>query len=54
MAKSRRKAGGCNNGVYKRKKMGKGWSTIRQQPQQSRPVVRLTNPKDKGSDSDSD
>lgn len=54
MAKSRRKAGGCNNGVYKRKKMGKGWSTIRRQPQQQRPVVRLTKPKGEGSGSDSD
>jgi hypothetical protein len=54
MAKSRRKAGGCNNVVYKRKKMGKGWATIRQQPQQPRPVVRLTKPTDAGSDSDSD
>lgn len=34
MAKSRRKSGGCKNGSFKRKKMGKGWSTHR--------VVRAT------------
>lgn len=52
MAKSRRKAGGCNNGAYKRKKLGKGWSTIRQQPQKPRPVIRLTKSKDEGPDPD--
>lgn len=29
MAKSRRKASGCNAGKYKIKKMGKGWSSYR-------------------------
>ncbi len=50
MAKSRRKAGGCKNGTFKRKKMGKGWSTVREQPQDPRQVVRLTPAKDSESD----
>jgi hypothetical protein len=37
MAKSRRKSGGCNRGRFKRKKLGKGYSTLRQVPHVERP-----------------
>ena len=56
MAKSRRKAGGCNNGVYKRKKMGKGYSTVRRVPVGTRPVLKITpvegGPKPESADSE--
>ena len=42
MACSNRKSGGAKSGTFKRKKMGKGWSTLRKQPIGSRPVLRIT------------
>ena len=42
MARSRRKARGVRRGAFKRKKMGKGWSTVRRMPSSSRPVLRIT------------
>jgi hypothetical protein len=49
MAKSRRKSNGCKRNTYKRKPMGKGWSTDRRVVGSSRPVLRLTE-SEKGSD----
>ena len=40
MAKSRRKAGSCNRGKFKLKKMGKGWSTLRKKRGSAKPIVR--------------
>ena len=40
MAKSRRKAGGCTHGRFKRKKMGKGWATQRIKRAHPKPVDR--------------
>jgi hypothetical protein len=40
MAKARHKAGGCTNGRFKKKKMGKGWSTHRKVRGRPLPVVR--------------
>ncbi|MEC7583567.1 MAG: hypothetical protein VYE77_04560 [Planctomycetota bacterium] len=42
MARSRRKAHGTKRGRFKRKRMGKGWLTVRRQPGASRPVLRIT------------
>jgi len=44
MARSRRKAAGARRGKFKRKRMGKGWLTVRRQPSDSRPVLRITEP----------
>ena len=44
MARSRRKAHGTKRGRFKRKRMGKGWLTVRQQPGGTRPVLRITEP----------
>jgi hypothetical protein len=49
MSKSRRKSNGCKRNTYKRKPMGKGWSTDRRVVGSSRPVLRLTE-SEKGSD----
>ena len=40
MAKSRRKAGSCNRGKFKLKKMGKGWSSLRKKRGSVKPIVR--------------
>ena len=42
MARSRRKAKGCKRGHFKRKRMGKGYSTVRSQPIGTRPVLKIT------------
>ena len=42
MARSRRKAHGTKRGRFKRKRMGKGWSTVRRVASGSRPVLRIT------------
>ncbi|MFO1077761.1 MAG: hypothetical protein U1E73_08545 [Planctomycetota bacterium] len=42
MARSRRKSGGCTRGRFKRKKMGKGYSTLRKDVVGSRPVLKIT------------
>jgi hypothetical protein len=42
MARSRRKSGGPTRGRFKAKKMGKGFSTVRQQPIGTRPVLRIS------------
>lgn len=44
MARSRRKNGGPTRGRFRRKKLGKGWSTVRKEPVGSRPVLRITDP----------
>jgi hypothetical protein len=44
MARSRRKSGGPTRDRFKRKKIGKGWSTVRETPGASRPVLRITDP----------
>jgi hypothetical protein len=49
MAKSRRKAGGCTHGRFKRKKMGKGWLRLRTARGRPLPVDRSS--KDDGSSS---
>ncbi len=42
MARSQRKASGATRGRYKRKRMGKGWSTARKEPIGTRPVLKIT------------
>ncbi|MGE3174494.1 MAG: hypothetical protein AB7O97_17825 [Planctomycetota bacterium] len=42
MARSRRKHGGATRGRFKRKKMGKGWATVREERSGTRPVLRIT------------
>lgn len=42
MARSRRKASGATRGRFKRKRMGKGWSTLRKEPIGTRPVLKIT------------
>lgn len=42
MARSQRKAKGAKRGTFKRKRMGKGWSTVRRQPIGTRPVLKIT------------
>lgn len=42
MARSRRKARGCKRGAFKQKRMGKGWSTVRELPVGTRPVLKIT------------
>ena len=42
MARSRRKSGGCTRDRFKRKKLGKGYSTLRKQVVGSRPVLKIT------------
>lgn len=42
MARSRRKNGGPTRGRFKRKKLGKGYSTNRKEPIGNRPVLRIT------------
>lgn len=44
MANSRRKNGGCTRGRFKRKKLGKGWSTLRKERAPERVVLRITDP----------
>lgn len=44
MARGRGKGGGKKKGAFKRKKMGKGYSTVRKEPLGSRPVLRITEP----------
>lgn len=44
MARSRRKHGGPKRDTYKRKKMNKGYSTVRKERSGSRPVLRITEP----------
>ncbi len=44
MANSRRKNGGCTRGRFRRKKLGKGWSTVRKQRAPERVVLRITEP----------
>jgi hypothetical protein len=44
MARSRRKSGGPTRDRFKRKKLGKGWSTVRHAPGGTRPVLRITEP----------
>lgn len=44
MANSRRKNGGCTRGRFRRKKLGKGWSTVRKQRAADRVVLRITEP----------
>ncbi len=44
MARSRRKNGGPRSGVFKRKKLGKGYTENHKQPGASRPVLRITEP----------
>ncbi|MBX3463025.1 MAG: hypothetical protein KF830_07630 [Planctomycetes bacterium] len=44
MARSRRKNGGPTRGRFRRKKLGKGYSTVRKEPAGSRPVLRITEP----------
>ena len=44
MARSRSKNGGPTRGRFKRKRLGKGWLANRQEPQGSRPVLRITEP----------
>lgn len=46
MAKSRRKNGGPLRGLYKRKKLGKGWLADRKETTGTRPVLRITPPAD--------
>jgi hypothetical protein len=41
MAKSRRKAGGGTRGLFRVKRMGKGWSTHRRQPTPHRPAATI-------------
>ena len=48
MARSRRKARGCKRGAFKQKRMGKGWSTVRQLPVGTRPVLKITPVEDDG------
>lgn len=48
MAVSRRKSGGCTRGRFKRKKMGKGWLTLRKQPIGTRPVLKITPTEESG------
>ncbi len=52
MAKSRRKAGGCTAGRFKRKKMGKGWLTQRIPRGRPKPVDRSEKSDDSSSSSD--
>ena len=42
MARAQRKAKGAKRGFFKRKRMGKGYSTVRQQPIGTRPVLKIT------------
>jgi hypothetical protein len=42
MARSRRKNGGPRRGTFKRKKLGKGYTSNNKQPGGSRPVLRIT------------
>lgn len=51
MARSRRKAHGTKRGRFKRKRMGKGWLTVRRQPSASRPVLRITEPDESAGES---
>ncbi|MDP6930953.1 MAG: hypothetical protein QF412_14740 [Planctomycetota bacterium] len=48
MAKSRRKAGGCTKGRFKRKKMGKGWITARKVRGRLKPPEKAKEPEPKG------
>lgn len=48
MAKSRRKNGGPLRGLYKRKKLGKGWLADRKGTGGTRPVLRITPPENEG------
>ncbi|MBL9080024.1 MAG: hypothetical protein JNL08_21205 [Planctomycetes bacterium] len=47
MARSRRKNGGPKRGTFRRKKLGKGWSTVRKETGANRPVLRITETADK-------
>jgi len=42
MARSRRKAKGAKRGFFKRKRMGKGYSTVRKERIGTRPVLKIT------------
>jgi len=44
MARSRNKNGGPRRGVFKRKKLGKGYTENHKQVGGSRPVLRITEP----------
>ncbi|MEZ6036693.1 MAG: hypothetical protein R3F29_04385 [Planctomycetota bacterium] len=44
MARARGKGGGKKKGWFKRKKMGKGYTTVRTEPVGTRPVLRITDP----------
>ena len=43
MARSRRKRKGAKRGTFKRKRMGKGYSTVRKERTGTRPVLKITN-----------
>lgn len=47
MAVSRRKSSGCKRGTFKRKRLGKGYSTVRAVPIGTRPVLKITEPEQK-------
>ncbi|MCR9243980.1 MAG: hypothetical protein NXI31_03040 [bacterium] len=53
MARSRRKARGATRGKFKRKRMGKGWSTVRKEPIGTRPVLKVTPVAEEAADGDS-
>ncbi|MCA8950280.1 MAG: hypothetical protein KDE27_12315 [Planctomycetes bacterium] len=42
MARAPRKSNGCRRGTFKRKRMGKGYSTVRKERIGTRPVLKIT------------
>lgn len=42
MARAPRKSNGCKRGTFKRKRMGKGYSTVRKEHIGTRPVLKIT------------
>jgi hypothetical protein len=44
MARSRRKNGGPRRGTFKKKKLGKGFTSNRKEPVGNRPILRITEP----------